>query len=618
MFYQNKTQISLLASAVAAAVLSPAAFSADNATDKNSKLEQVVVVASRIQVPLRQQATAISVINKIAIENRGQSSLMDVLRSQTGINVSNSGGAGKASALRIRGEEGYRTKVFIDGIDISDPTGTQIGPQIQHISSAGIERVEILRGPQGMAYGADAGGVVLITSSTGARELEGSVNAEFGRFNTRNGSANIAAGNDVGDFSLTVSKQKTDGFNARTIDASGEEDGYDNTTGHFNAGLNLGKAWRVDLTLRDVDGSSEYDGFSASSNHDNTANYEQRNQRLAVSYNGESQGHSLAISKSDVKRENISSSSFSAEGEIEQLQYIGFWDVNDTNKLVFGVDRDEQSDTLNHKSRTQDGVHAEWQAQPLQDLFVTVGVRHDENDDFGTHNSYRASAAYFVPVSIGELKLKTSYGTGFRAPSLSELAYNSGSFAFGEAASITLLEENSKGFDIGAQWFISPSAELEVVYFDQTIEDEIYFDLQSYSGYLQALGESRSKVAEVSFEQALSEDWTLRANVTYNDTETTANDQRRRRPRWLANWGMDYEYDNGILLSANWRTANGQTDASNVIADYNVLDVQLRWTINSSLTVFTRVENALDENYQEVPSYNTAGTGAYAGVKLSF
>ena len=80
--------------------------------------------------------------------------------------------------------------------------------------------------------------------------------------------------------------------------------------------------------------------------------------------------------------------------------------------------------------RDQEGYYLEYQGGFGNQLFVTAGARYDDNDDFGTHTSYRASGAYLIAVADGELKLKATYGTGFRAPSLYEIAYQRSPFAF--------------------------------------------------------------------------------------------------------------------------------------------------------------------------------------------
>src|SRR5690606_23609218 len=112
-----------------------------------------------------------------------------------------SGGPGKATNIRIRGEEGFRTLMIFDGMRLSDPSSTQVGPQVENLLTTGVGRVEILRGPQGLSYGADAGGVVNISSrQTSGDGLNVNLDAQTGKFGTRQLAANVGGGNDMADF----------------------------------------------------------------------------------------------------------------------------------------------------------------------------------------------------------------------------------------------------------------------------------------------------------------------------------------------------------------------------------------------------------------------------------
>ena len=228
--------------------------------------EVIVVTSSMIEQPRRQIGTAVSVIDFEDIELRGYTDLADVLRTQTGVGVSNSGGPGKATSVRIRGEESFRTVLIVDGVRALDPSAPQVAPSFDSLlTTSDLQRIEILRGPQGFMYGADAGGVVNVISKRGADEFGGQVGVELGEYSLRKVDAALSGGSDNGDFFVSVADLETDGFNARTSDTVlRDDDGADNTTVHAKVGWNVGDNLRLQLVARDVDAETAYDGCFSS------------------------------------------------------------------------------------------------------------------------------------------------------------------------------------------------------------------------------------------------------------------------------------------------------------------------------------------------------------------
>ena len=600
------------------------------ATEVENRLETLTVTASRVEAPLRQVGSSISVLNQTDIESRGQSTVAELLRTLPSIGVTNSGGLGKQTSLRIRGEEGYRTKILIDGIDISDTSGTQIQPQIQHLLTTDIEQIEVLRGPQGMMYGADAGGVINIITKKAEQPLQGGVMAEYGRYNTKQLAGNIRGQIENFDYSLTASDLSTDGFNARTSDSSNEADGYENTTIGLSAGYNINENFRIQATLRDSNAESEFDGCfgSSGSTNDCISEFEQTSYKADAIYSNKDMEHKLSYSVSETDRKNFSAKSVALDtaGELEQVQYLGSYNIEKTGKFVYGVDWEQESiDSTSNDERKQVGVYVEWQGNLHDSFYYTAGIRHDDNDDFGEHTSYRATSAYIVDLKDNNiLKIKGSYGTGFRAPSLYEIAYNNSPSASAPATLGSLNEEQSEGYDFGVEYHASNGLFIELVYFNQQVTDAIEFDLNSFSGYLQDKGTSKSKGVELSFEMPLPGSFTVYSNYTYNNAKDSSGEQRSRRPRHSANLGFSHVALNGKLnssIDARY-AANAKNDIFGLglvdLDDYHVVNINIRYALLPELELYARGENILQENYQEVTGYNTAGAAIYGGLRYTF
>lgn len=589
---------------------------------QENRLEEIVVSSSRVAMPLRQIGTSVTVLTQDDIELRGLNSLSDILRTTTAIGVSRNGGPGQATALRIRGEEGFRTLVLFDGIEISDATLPQVGPQIQHIQSSGIGRVEILRGAQGMMYGADAGGVINVSTRQTDQPLASGLSIEGGRYHTEQLAAYIGGRGNRLDYYLSATDFASDGFNTRTSDTLlQDQDGYENTSVHARVGWQASDQMRLELVARNTNATNEYDGcFSTLPSNDCQDDFDQSNLRISLQHRGEIFDHQFSYQDNDIERSSFSDDleSFSTEGGISSFNYLGKAEFIDDTALVYGLEFEDEAITSNAQrtERRQNGAFLEFQDTVTDRFFYTAGLRHDDNEDFGKYTSHRVSAAYLFELASGNtLKLKSSLGTGFRAPSPFELSFNAATML------PPLKEETSAGFDLGLEYFGANQLHLELVYFDQQVEDEIFFFFDPSnplgSGYLQATGKNTSTGIELLADIPLGTRWLLALNYTYNDTETAAGAQRSRRPKQLANLRLTYQGSHWIF-STNTRTSQDAIDSTTMqaLADYTVTDGSATYIVNDTWRIVARIENAFDEDYQEVPGFNTAGAAAYIGVKI--
>jgi vitamin B12 transporter len=592
--------------------------------------EEIVVTSSIVPTPRRQLATAVSTIDGATIELRGYDSLAETLRTQPGIGVSNSGGTGKTTTLRIRGEDGFRTLLMIDGVKALDPSTPQVGPGFDSLlTTSDLERVEVLRGPQGFIYGADAGGVVNVLTARGSGPIAGRIGLQYGSHETSKLDASLSGSGERGDYFVSATNLETDGFNSQSADTTlRDKDGADNRTLHAKLGWSATENLRLQLVARNVDASALYDGcFSTvtfATIHDCRSTTDQTTYKASADLDSGAFTHSFGYSRIDIARDNFSEgiSAFPTDGEIGRFEYTGAYRPSDSLALVFGADLQSEAVTGSADlERDQDGYYVEYQGAFAERLFVSLGARYDDNEDFGSHTSSRLSVAYVQSLGDGDaLKYRASIGTGFRAPSLFEIAYNGGPLAFPPAAGLRLSEESSRGHDVGVEYDAADGLHLEATYFDQHIEDEIFFDLAGFSGYLQSPGTSTSQGVELGLTAPVGERWEILANWTHVDADDASDRRRLRVPENLGNVGFTYSLpDEALRLIVNHRQSRNAIDIGGAsLDDYAVLDVSLAYSVSDAVEVFARVENAADEDYQEVGGYRTAGRSAYGGVRLRF
>lgn len=608
---------------ICTALAAPTQLAAQSQDSAAGAVEEVIVTSSRIPIPLRQIGTSVSVMDEVEITAHGNLALSDLLRQMPAVGSSSNGGIGKPTTVRIRGEEGFRTLTYLDGMRLQDPSVPQLTTDFSQLLTDGIGRIEILRGPQGLAYGADAGGVININTRRIENGFSASLDGQSGEFGTNQFAGNVAGRSGAMDYFLSVTDYETDGFNTRDSDTIlMDDDGYENTSIHGRVGFNLSDRWRVELVHRDVDGANEFDGCFDSATfatvHSCSSDYDLKASRVGIEYDSESFNHSLSYMTTESDRQSFTAGvpAFGGLGEQERVEYIGSATELPGFDLVFGAD--QQEDVSNGRERDNTGVFLEYLSDFSDSFFVTAGVRHDDNDDFGTNTSYRLSGAYLFDFGNGTLKLKSAVGTGFRAPSPFEVEYNNSASAFPPASLVDLRQEESEGWEAGIEYF-NGEMRLEAVYFDQDVENAIFFDLAAFSGYLQDVGTSNSKGVELTAEIPLGDSLRLNGNYTYNDTERPDGSQRLRRPEHLFNLGVLYTGMDGRLnLNGFYRSQANSLDSPGPLEDFGVLDLTASYQLNENFRLYGRFENAFDEDYEEVTGFNSAGSAAYIGVNFSF
>ncbi|MCW8127680.1 TonB-dependent receptor plug domain-containing protein [Microbulbifer halophilus] len=610
---------------LAAAVIAAASLSLPSVaqeTDPNAELEQIVVTASRVEMPKRESGVSVSVLTGADIERLGYSSLLDVVRTLPGVSVKNSGGAGKVSSVYLRGESNYRTLVLLDGVNIADPSAPQVGAQFQHLQASDIERIEVLRGPQGMMYGAGAGGVINIISKKSDEPLRAQLSAETGRYGTRKASASLGGSSDRWNYDVNLSDFSSDGFNAQEADTSGERDGYDNLSGSARLGYAFSEQFSVEGQLRRTDAETGFDGCydpaTFGSTDDCLDEYTQTSASLSGNYRTASAGHEVAVSQQEIERDSLSleQSTYAVDGAIDELNYVGHSALAG-GRLLWGGEYEQQEFASASDDEDIDslGLFAEWRADIADKLFYTLGYRRDslETED---HNSWRATVAY--PVLLDgeqELKYRASYGTGYRAPSPYEVSLNLSE----EVPAVG--PETSRGYELGLDYRLAELLKLELVYFDQQITDAIFYDysLGDYGAYGQDDGDSESQGVELALSGALGESFDWYLNSTWLDTTDTQGGQRQQVPQEVYNLGLSYSLlDDRLTLNGNWQQVQDRLDASGAMLDaYDKLDLNAAYRLTDKVRLTLRGENVLDKDYREVAGYHTAGAAVYAGVQLT-
>jgi vitamin B12 transporter len=593
------------------------------------KVPEIVVTPTRFAIPAGEVGSSISVLTAPEIERLQTPSVIDALRTLPGLAVTRSGGPGTTSLVRMRGADEGGTMVLFDGIKMNDPADARGAFDFDSLLVNGVNRIEVLRGPQSALYGSDAmGGVIDILSETGKGPPSVSAMADYGSYNTFRQQASLSGSEDAFSYAVNVANFRTDGISAVAPPVGVEKDGAKNTSANGHFGVRLADNLDVDI----VGGWIRLDAdFDPTSTMDGPSN------ELKNTYFGKVEPR---LTLFDGRWENILRvSGMRTERDFDQppfppryttfngtrytLDYQSNVKVDHDDVFTFGLERETEEAT---SSRSPDGVtlvstssnktvtnsvFAQYLLGLFDSLYVTAGLRHDDNDAFGGNTTERVSAAYVVPDT--GTTFRGSWGTAVKAPTLSQLFDPS----FGNPA---LRPEETTGWDAGLEqklWRDLVSA--GVTYFHNDFTNLIQFAFpEGFSNVGKAMAEGVETVVTVRPDP----DWQFQVNYTYTRPKNliTGKDLRRR-PRDAVNASLFYSFVKGGQAGLVFRHygARFDDDANTTrVASYSVFDLVASYDVTDNVSVFGRIENVGDERYQELAHFNTPGRSIYAGASVRF
>jgi len=595
---------------------------AQTASIEETKLDTIIVNGSRLDQTMTEIGSSVSVITRDHLEELGVDFALDAIATAPGVTVNQNGAFGGNASVRIRGASNDQTLVLIDGVPVNDPTGTGGGYNFAYLDTDTIERIEVLKGPQSTLWGSDAiGGVVSITTKRPTEGLSGTVFGEYGSFNTLRGGASISNANEIGDFRLAATGLTTDGISkADEANGNSEDDGYDSQTVSAKGGLNLPASVRLETSLMWSDAESEYDSYAfgaqgSVADGDEVTNSETLSGNITLKaplFDGRLE-NLVQIGYADIERENTSNGvqSYFTEGDRVLFRYQGTFAINDTNTLAFGTEREETS--ANEQESSIDSLFALYEFKPVDNLTLTGGIRVDDHETFGSETTGRVAAAW---TATDQLTFKASWGQGFKAPSIFQSTYIC-TFCGLTAPNTNLKAETSEAYDIGVQW---QSADERIVLgatlFDQETENMIDF---SYTAGYDNIALVDSQGVELTGAYAVNNWLGIAASYTFIDSEDGNGNALARLPESTGNISASFDPDGpfsgAVLVRYNGEEAN--TDGSE-LDSWTRVDLTGSYDLNDTVEIHGRIENLLDEEYQQILGYGTPGLSGSVGVRLRY
>lgn len=634
-----------LSTVAAAIVLAAVPLVNPVVTAADIEIQEVLVSASLIPIAASKSANAITVIDYEQLKNRAAISVSDLLRDVPGLAVSRSGVQGSQTQIRARGAEANHLLVLIDGVEANDPSQSD-ELNWGTLSADDIERIEVIRGPQSSMRGSDAmAAVVNIITRSAQQPLSASVFAEAGSYSTRR--SGFSVGSVQGDFNirLGISELETDGDN---ISRSGDEkDGYENSTFNLKAGYRLSDQMQLSFAARQSDGmnqfdaDTDFDGFVE--DQDRVSEFRNHSMRLQgdyISADGRWQ-HRLMLAQSNNDNEAFADAVLGnvTASTKDQYQYIGtlFWGQS-AQRVSFLAERETEDykqrgplswglDPNQDRERDTDSLAIEYRRDISDSLTVAASGRYDDNSEFEGANTYRVEAVYQLNDSA---RLRTAYGTAVKNPTFAERF----GFYTNFMGNPNLEPEESTSWELGIDQQLGDLS-LAATVFDAELDSEIdgfVYDPETFAYTSDnKVGASQRQGIELTARGALSDAIALSAAYTYTDSVESDGaggyQDEIRRARHSASLTMSWQVMDGLHINTNAQYSGSQTDVffppwptpsqTVTLDDYTLLNVNANYRATDKLDVYLRLDNLLDDDYEEVFGYQTLGFGASLGLRLS-
>ncbi len=606
----------------------------------------IVIAPSKKAQSVSTVGTSVAVFDETFFKNSNELFLGDALATNsTSINFFQNGGQGQTSAVQLRGLPKRYSTVYIDGVKMSDPASPSNDFNFNHILTSQIARVEILKGNQSSVYGSGAiGGTINITTKKGEPGFQKNIQYNHASHGTNNLSLSFSGADENDNFRIGLERFHTNGMSAMTH--NDEKDRYRNNTIVANYAHKFSEKIKFESNLRVAETYSQYDKEldTASADHSEELDALQSSSNISLIYEPNSQFiNKLTLANTYIERiaaETPNSGNIAQDnyyGTRYGFIYSGNYNFNLDNSVVFGFEREEDKMGYNKDMAGRIDDHAyvtstyfDYQSRVTNNIYATFGSRFDEHKHAGNEDSHRATLAYLFDDK--STKLKSSYGTGFRFPSLYELnwlnSFNS-----------SMKAETSESFDLGIEKsFSNLGLSIDASYFNIKYNDTIEgwkgtgtWESYNFPGVVESQG--LELVSKWKKSDKLNFDLNYTYTSTYDGAEQDDPDKNHaytmaqmvRVPRNIINLATNIKipgYKNlDLTLNTKWSDeardyGNGnRTYQDEGLDDYLVNDLSIKYNLWNTYNLFFDINNILDEKYETVRDYSQMDRSFNFGIR---
>jgi len=611
---------------------------ANDGTAPSDALARVIVSATRLPTPEDEVASSVTLITATDIEAEQARTLPDILQQVPGLNIIQTGGIGSQTSLFMRGTNSNHVKIYVDGIDVANPSTPTNTFDLAHLQLADVERIEVLRGPQSGLYGSDAiGGAISIVTKPGAgpAQLVGSL--EGGSFGTFNQTASLSGSSTGFNYVVNADHLRSTDTPVTPLDllAPGEQrnpDSYDNKSFSTKLGAQLTSDLDVTAVARYVDTTlfftgDNFDSFfnffpdATRSESDTQQLFTRASAHLALFEGRFDQTFGVGYTHDRTSDSGPEAAPSLTCGDRLKVDWQGNITLATAEVLTIGAEHDRdaiEASPVSASSTTNAGF-VQLQSGFGKRFFNAVSVRYDNNDRFGSKTTYRLAPEFRVTET--GTTFKGSIGSGFKAPTLNQLFVSLPDFGF--FANPNLKPETSVGFDVGfEQALFAKKLNYGATYFHNHIRDLINdnstFTTDVNVGRATTYG-TESFIAYTPIAQL-----TLRADYTHTIARDDILDtELLRRPKNKASFNGTWQASDALALSTTvvyvgpWADGSRGSFTPLTAGGYATTNVAAGYAVSPKLSFFARINNLFDHRYEDPTGFGHPGFGVFAGIKAT-
>jgi vitamin B12 transporter len=610
-----------------------------------TKEQAIVVSPTATETPIDQIASSVTVITAKDMERDQRRTVPDALSTVPGLNVVQNGGPGGLTSVFTRGTNPNHTKVLIDGIDASDPSNPGRVFDLGQLLTSDIQQIEVLRGPQSGLYGADAlGGVISIITKKGEGPPRATGMIEGGSFGTFNQTAALSGAQDRINYAFNVAHFRATDIPVTPLELlpPGQKaigNNYDNMTYSTKLGADVSENLTLNAVARYTDATLRFTGdtfdpvtfssFPAAAQSTQTVHQLfTRGEAVWSVLDGRIKNY-FGVNYTNQWNYNISPGDVAptiTTGDRVKYDWHAVTQLAPYHTVIVGAEH--ETETLQTSKVSAQNVnkagYVELQSQFANRLFLVENIRQDDNDRFGQHPTFRIAPALIVPIT--ETKLKGSYGTGFKAPTLNQLFVNFPEFFF--FANPNLKPEESVGYDAGfEQPLFNDRVRFGSTYFHNDITNLIQavFDNTTFTSTNTNIGKAITEGTENFVSAAITDRVRFRADYTFTrtvDAITGLELLRRPKEKWSAN--VIWNPIDPLTLSATVLHTGSFIDVSRdfsiprlLAPGYTVVNLAADYAVTDQVKIFGRVDNLFNIRYQNPTGFLQPSLGVFGGVRLA-